>query len=139
MESTMYFENSQWVLSRYSHCIRIVEVISDGKKSYTLCVGKDNCKECNIYTSMMTAIMFALHSTMYYSASQDPFTVYGVLILQDGRMKSYKVTNTKTNATPVILYPSLSGIVIKEHPLEVYDLLEYMFRYTFEITPKEWC
>ena len=139
VESTTYFENSQWVLSKYSHCIKIVEVVLDNTKNYTLCVGRDDCKECNIYTSMITAMMFALYSTMYYSASQKQFTVYGTLILQDGRMKIYKATNTNTSATPIILYPSLSGIVIKEHPLEICEILEYIFKYSVEMpqTPKE--
>ena len=38
VESITYFENSQWTLSTYSHCVKISKVTSD-KSKYTLVVG----------------------------------------------------------------------------------------------------
>ena len=48
--------------------------------------------------------MFALYSTAYYSKSQEIITVYGILILGDGRMKAYKTMYVKTGAVPIIIY-----------------------------------
>ena len=76
-------------------------------------------------------MMFALYSTAYYSESQETITVYGILILGDGRIKAYKTMDVKTGPTPIIVYRCL-GIKIEEDSLDVCDIIEYIFKYTFE-------
>lgn len=125
------FEKSQWILTKYSHCIRISEVILDGnKKSYTLCVGRDDCGECSIYESLVTAMIFGLCSTAYHSKPKAQITIYGILVLKDGRIKAYKVSNAKSGVIPIIVYRG-PGIKIIDNPLEVCEIIEYMFAHTF--------
>ena len=57
VDSITIFDDSRWVLSKYSHCVKISEVTLDDRKSYTLCVGRDDCNGCNIYESVITAVL----------------------------------------------------------------------------------
>jgi hypothetical protein len=132
VENIIYYQNSVWKVSKYSCCIRIAEVVSDGKKKYPLVVGKEDCKECNINASLVKSIMVALNCTTYNSESYEEFTVYGILIRNDGKMKTYKTTNVKKGRTPIIIYP-LKGLDLKENSLEVCEIVEYIFKYTLEL------
>jgi hypothetical protein len=120
-----------WKLSPDSHCVRITKVLSNGIATYPLVVGYDKCNKCCIYDSLIKGMMFALYSTMYFSQSCEKVTVYGILVLQDGRMKVYKTTNVKRGPTPIIVYRR-SGIKITEDPLEVCDIIEYMIKHISE-------
>jgi hypothetical protein len=59
IDSVTLTVSHEWVLSEYSHCVRILQK-STGV--YRLCIVKEGCQECNVYDSLVTAMMFALLS-----------------------------------------------------------------------------
>jgi len=128
IEGITYFEKSEWISSAYSHCVKISKMPL-GETKHTLVVGIDNCRGCNIYESLIKAMMFALYSRIHHSKSQGTIIVYGILMLEDGRVKIYKTTNVKKGPTPIIIY-KCSGIKIDD---EFHDIVEYIFRYAFEL------
>jgi hypothetical protein len=126
------YENSEWKYGMYSCCIKIAEVIIDGKKKYPLVIGKEDCKECDIYVSLVNSMVCSLNNTLHNFGfeSNGQFTVYGILILNNGSMKAFKTTYVKTDAIPITIYP-LEGLHIENNSLEVSEIVEYIIQYTF--------
>jgi hypothetical protein len=107
-----------WINKEYSHCIKITET---SETNYTFCLGEDICTECNIYNSLLIAMVSSLDSSKNCCS-----TVYGVLILQDMKIKVYKLNRL----TQLMVYQ------INISDVRVSEILEYIVNYTCKIVQR---